>query len=111
VRADGRGPPASSTTSTGRSETTVGLGYAGLVGDHEEAIEGLRLAAQPDRPAPAAMEPYLEKVRRGAYRVTDDDVHELRAAGFSEDEIFEQTVSAAVSEGLVRLDAALRAVG
>ena len=57
------------------------------------------------------MEPYLEKVRRGAYRVTDEDIHELRATGFSEDEIFEQTVSAAVSEGLVRLDAALRAVG
>jgi alkylhydroperoxidase family enzyme len=56
------------------------------------------------------MEPYLEKVRGGAYRVTDADVDELRAAGFSEDEIFEQTVSVAVSEGLVRLDAALRVI-
>jgi alkylhydroperoxidase family enzyme len=56
------------------------------------------------------MEPYLEKVRRAAYLVTDEDVDALRAAGFSEDEIFEQTVSAAVSEGLVRLDAALKAV-
>jgi alkylhydroperoxidase family enzyme len=82
-----------------------------LVRNHEDAIEALRLAAQPERPAPAAMEPYLEKVRRGAHRVTDDDVHELRAAGFSENEIFEHTVSAAVSEGLIRLDAALRAVG
>jgi alkylhydroperoxidase family enzyme len=81
------------------------------VSDHEDAIAGLRLAARPDRPAPAAMEPYLEKVRCGAYRVTDGDVNELRAAGFSEDEIFEQTVSAAVSEGLVRLDAGMRAVG
>jgi alkylhydroperoxidase family enzyme len=86
------------------------VSYAGLVGDHEDAIEGLRRAARPDRPAPAAMEPYLEKVRRGASRVTDADVDELRVAGFSEDEIFEQTVSAAVSEGLVRLDAALRAL-
>ena len=57
------------------------------------------------------MEPYLEKVRRGAYRVSDGDVDELRAAGFSEDEIFEQTVSVAVSEGLIRLDAGLRALG
>jgi alkylhydroperoxidase family enzyme len=87
------------------------LRYAGPVSEHKDAIEGLRLAAQPDRPAPAAMEPYLEKVRRGAYRVTDGDVDELRAAGFSEDEIFEQTVSAAVSEGLLRLDAALKVVG
>lgn len=74
----------------------------------EDAVEALRLAARPDRPAPAAMEPYLEKVRRAAYRVTDEDVDELRAAGFTEDEIFEQTVSAAVSEGLGRLEAALR---
>ena len=57
------------------------------------------------------MEPYLEKVRREAYRITDDDVERLLRAGLAEDEIFEQTVSAAVSEGLVRLDAALRAVG
>lgn len=76
----------------------------------EDAVEALRLAARPDRPAPAAMEPYLEKVRRAAYRVTDEDVDELRAAGFTEDEIFEQTVAAAVSEGLGRLEAALRVV-
>jgi hypothetical protein len=75
-----------------------------------DTIEALRLAAEPNRPAPAGIEPYLEKVRRAAYLVTDEDVDELRAAGFSEDEIFEQTVSAAVSEGLARLDAALRVV-
>jgi alkylhydroperoxidase family enzyme len=87
------------------------VSYPGPVSDHEDAIEELRLAAQPDRPVPAAMEPYLEKVRRAAYRVTDADVDDLRAAGFSEDAIFEQTVSASVSEGLVRLDAALRTLG
>ena len=78
--------------------------------DYGDAVERLRLAAQPDRPAPAGMESYLEKVRRAAYQVTDEDVEELRAAGFSEDEIFEQTVSVAVSEGLVRLEAALKVV-
>jgi alkylhydroperoxidase family enzyme len=80
------------------------------VSDYEDALERLRIAARPDRPAPAAMEPYLEKVRRAPYGVTDADVEGLRAAGFSEDEIFEQTVSAAVSEGLVRLEAALKVV-
>ena len=78
--------------------------------DYEDAVERLRLAAQPDRPAPAEMEPDLEKVRRAAYEVTDADVDELRAGGFTEDEIFEQTVSVAVSEGLVRLEAALKVV-
>lgn len=86
-------------------------GYARLVGDYEPVIERLRVTAQANGAAPVAMEPYLEKVRHGAYRITDEDVEELRAVGLSEDEIFEQTVSVAVSEGLLRLDAALRALG
>jgi alkylhydroperoxidase family enzyme len=81
------------------------------VGDFEPVIERLRVTAQANGAAPVAMEPYLEKVRHGAYRITDEDVEELRAVGLSEDEIFEQTVSVAVSEGLLRLDAALRALG
>jgi alkylhydroperoxidase family enzyme len=54
---------------------------------------------------------YLEKVRTHAYKVTDTDVERLKAAGFSEDEIFEQTVAAAISEGLRRLDAAAAVIG
>ena len=54
---------------------------------------------------------YLDRVRSGAYTVTDDDVEALRAAGLSEDEIFEQTVAAAVAEGLRRLDSGLEAIG
>ena len=38
--------------------------------------------------------PYLDKVRRHAYEVTDEDVQALKDAGHSEDEIFERTVSA-----------------
>jgi alkylhydroperoxidase family enzyme len=52
------------------------------------------------------MERYLAKVRARAYTVTDADVAELKAAGLSEDEIFEQTVAAAISEGLRRFDRA-----
>jgi alkylhydroperoxidase family enzyme len=54
---------------------------------------------------------YLEKVRARAYAVTDADVEGLKAAGLSEDEIFEQTVAAAISEGLRRLDAAAAVTG
>ena len=68
-------------------------------------IDALRNAV---RPAPPEFAEYLEKVRLHAYKVTDDDVARLKAAGFSEDEIFEQTVSAAVAAGLERLDAARR---
>jgi alkylhydroperoxidase family enzyme len=77
---------------------------------YDELVGRLRAAAQPDRPAPPAFAPYLEKVRRHAYQVTDADVRRLKDAGFSEDEIFEHTVSVAVAAGLERLDAGLRAV-
>ena len=77
---------------------------------YDELIARLREAAQPDRPAPPDFAPYLDKVRRHAYKVTDRDVEKLRAAGHSEDEIFEQTVSAAVAAGLERLDAGLDAL-
>jgi alkylhydroperoxidase family enzyme len=77
---------------------------------YDELIARLREAAQPDRPAPADMLPYLEKVRLHAYKVTERDVEELERAGFTEDEIFEQTVSTATAAGLDRLDAALRAL-
>ncbi len=74
--------------------------YDGLVAE-------LRAAAYPGRHAPTEFATYLEKVRLHAYQVTDRDVQELQAAGFSEDEIFEQTISAAVAAGLERLDSGL----
>jgi alkylhydroperoxidase family enzyme len=77
---------------------------------YDEPVARLREASQPDRPAPPAFAFYLEKVRRGAYAVTERDVAELKAAGYSEDEIFEQTVSVAVAAGLERLAAGLRSL-
>jgi alkylhydroperoxidase family enzyme len=77
---------------------------------YDDLIAKLRAAAQPDRPAPAEMATYLDLVRRHAYKVTDAHVQTLKDAGFSEDEIFEQTVSAATAAGLERLDAGLRAL-
>ena len=70
-------------------------------------IDALRQAARPERPAPPELRAYLEKVRLHAYQVTDGDIERLKTAGFSEDEIFEHTVAAAVAAGLERLDAGL----
>jgi hypothetical protein len=81
------------------------------VNRYDDLIAALRNAAQPDRPVPPDFETYLEKVRTGAYTVTDADVDALKAAGHSQDEIFEQTVSAAVAAGLLRLEAGLGAMG
>jgi hypothetical protein len=77
---------------------------------YDELIAALREATQPDRPVPPDFATYLEKVRTRAYTITDADVEALKAAGHSEDEIFEQTVSTAVAAGLLRLDAGLRAM-
>jgi hypothetical protein len=77
---------------------------------YDELIAALRDAAQPARPAHPDFAAYLGKVRTAAYTVTDADVEALKAAGHSEDEIFEQTVSAAVAAGLLRLEAGLEAL-
>jgi alkylhydroperoxidase family enzyme len=76
-----------------------------------EDVNELRRIAAATEPAPLAMEAYLAKVRNRAYTVSDADVEELKAAGLSEDQIFEQTVAVAISEGLRRLDAAERVIG
>ena len=76
-----------------------------------EPIDELREIVAAAPPAPPSFEKYLDKVRSRAYTVTDQDIGALEGAGFSEDEIFEQTVAVAVGEGLRRLDAGLGAIG
>jgi alkylhydroperoxidase family enzyme len=70
-------------------------------------VDELRKAAQVDREAPPGFAAYLEKVRKNAYKVTDEDIQALKNAGYSEDVIFEQTVSVAVAAGLERLESGL----
>ena len=77
---------------------------------YDALVERLREAAEPDRVPPAGLEDYLQKVRRHAYLVTDDDVRALEDAGFSEDVVFENTVSVAVAVGLERLARGLEVV-
>ena len=53
---------------------------------------------------------YVRKVAEHAYEITDEDIAALHAANYSDDEIFEATVSAALGAGLFRLDCVLRAM-
>jgi alkylhydroperoxidase family enzyme len=76
-----------------------------------EWIDDLRGTVTATGAPPPAMDAYLEKVRDRAYTVTDADVEALKAAGISEDEIFEQTVAAAIEQGLTRLDVAAKVIG
>ena len=72
-------------------------------------MDDLRAISESIEPDPRVRD-YLTKVRTRAYTVTDADVEALKAAGLSEDEIFEQTVAAAIGEGLRRWDAAERVI-
>ena len=72
------------------------------------ALGGGSIAAGGALPAAAAA--WVEKVARHAWKITDEDVAELRAAGFDEDAIFELTIAAATGAGLARYEAAARAI-
>ena len=76
-----------------------------------DRIAQLRAVVASSAPGPPEMDAYLEKVRDRAYTVVDRDIDELKAAGFSEDAIFEQTVAVAIAEGLRRLDRAAAVIG
>jgi len=52
----------------------------------------------------------LEKVARCAHRVSDADVRNALAAGFSEDQVFELAVCAAVGQANRQYDAAMAAL-
>jgi len=77
-----------------------------------EAIEVFS-AAQSDRvylptgEIPGGLQAYLEKVVRHAYKVTDEDIQDLLQEGYSEEAIFEITVSAALGAGIGRLEQGL----
>ncbi len=72
-----------------------------------ELSASVRQAAASGADVPPEARAYTEKIRRHAYKVVDRDVEDLKAAGWSEDQIFELTIAIAVGEGLSRLDHAL----
>lgn len=65
----------------------------------------LRRAAATGDGLPEPWPAYAKLVREASYRVTDEDVRRLTAAGRTEDEIFEITVAAAVGAALHSFDA------
>lgn len=70
----------------------------------------IRSAALSGSAVPTVAKAYTDKVRRHAYKVTDHDIENLKAGQWSEDDIFELTVAAALGAGLSRLDQARRAL-
>lgn len=78
--------------------------------------EGGKSSSQSRRDAfagtgPAAARPLIEKVTQQAHEVTDADIAAAKAAGLSEEQIFELVVTAAVGQANRQLDSALAVLG
>ena len=65
---------------------------------------------QPVAQVPSALVAYVKKVALYAYKTTGEDIEALRRAGYSEDAIFEITLSAALGAGMTRLEQGLAAM-
>ena len=75
---------------------------------YDSLVERLRQAAQPDREAPPELARISTRCGETPTRSRTRTSQALKDAGYSEDVIFEQTVSVAVAAGLERLEAGLR---
>ena len=53
---------------------------------------------------PTELANYVEKIALCAHSITDDDVEQVKDAGYSEDEIFELTVTAALGANFARME-------
>jgi alkylhydroperoxidase family enzyme len=69
-----------------------------------------RRAAFDNTGLPDPLRTLADKVSRHAHRVTDDDVGAARAAGLTEDQIFEIVVCAAVGQANRQYDSACAAL-
>ncbi len=78
-----------------------------LQGPGRTAPELRRAVAQGDPPEELAG--LVDKIRRHAYQVTEEDLADLRAR-YDEDQLFEIIVAAALGAAGARLDAGLRAL-
>ena len=80
-----------------------------------QAVESLsaqiggRLTIQTETIPPELIS-YIKKIALHAYKTTDEDIYALRNAGYSEDAIFEITLSAALGAGMARLERGLAAL-
>jgi alkylhydroperoxidase family enzyme len=76
-----------------------------------ETSPALRAAAAANGEVPPDLAAYIDKIHRHAYRITDEDVAAVRAAGRSEDAIVELTWAAAAGAATAHFAAAMRALG
>jgi len=83
---------------------------------HRDVVAASGVTTREDRArvlagdSPMDLRAFLTKVRHESFKVTDDDIAALRAAGHTDDEIYELTVAAVVGIAYERREAATRAM-
>ena len=55
-------------------------------------------------PLPRELDPYLKKLSLHAYKITDDDINDLRQAGYTDEMLYEITIVGSVGTALVGLE-------
>lgn len=60
---------------------------------------------------PEVLREFVDKIAVRPWTVNDDDLTRLRAAGFSDEQLYEVTLACALGAGLQRFEAGLRAIG
>jgi hypothetical protein len=70
----------------------------------------MRRALAEGAPVPPALAPYAQKIRDHAYLTEDSDVAAIIEAGYTEDQVYELTVCAALGAGSRRMAGGLRAI-
>lgn len=70
----------------------------------------VRKAALLGEQLPAPISTYVSKIEGESHHITDSDVADLLAAGYSEDAVFEITLAAAIGASARRLEAGLLAL-
>lgn len=101
LRAAVLGSPAATDESLRRGVEAAAAAMSGRVSQPEGVSAGV---------VPPELSRFVEKVARGAYRVTSEDLQALREAGYSEDAVFEVTVGAAVGAACGRLERGMAAL-
>jgi hypothetical protein len=81
-----------------------------ILGRDGHATSELRHAAFTNAGLDEPIRTLVDKVARHSYQVTDEDVADVRAAGLSEDQVFEIVVCAAVGQADRQYRAALDAL-
>jgi hypothetical protein len=83
---------------------------ARVLGGAGEAAPTLRHAAFENAGLDEPITTLIDKVANHAYRVSDEDIAAVRAAGLSEDQIFEIVICAAVGQASRQYTSALAAL-